>query len=311
MRDTGEAMERLSGIEFSGARLFGEPMARHTTLRLGGPADLLAIPEDASSLKNLLMEAGELGVPILPLGGGSNLLVTDGGIEGLVVALTELKGFSVTEEADETVLLYAEAGMTLQKIIGLSREHGWCGAEGLAGIPGSLGGAIKGNAGSFGYEIGSAVESLAVLDQSGTISILGAKECGFAYRHSRIDDSLVILSAHLRFLRDDPGEVALRIDRCRQEKRRRQPVGEWSAGCVFKNPEGIAAGKLIDEAGCKGMTRGGIVVSPLHANFFVNRGSATAEDFLWLIDAVQERVLKSIGIGLELEIRIVGRTCCL
>lgn len=292
---------------FSGTVLFNEPMKKHTTLRIGGIADVYAVPKDIIALKHLLLISDSNGIQVTPVGSGSNLLVTDKGIEGVVVSLASFDRIQVIEDADSRVRLFVEAGIPLQRLINLSREEGYKGIEGLAGIPGSVSGAVKGNAGSFGYEAGAVTESVALINSKGDISVVEAKDLDFRYRSSNIPDGSIILSANMSFGKDNAQDVAFRINGFLQVKLKSQPISEHSAGCVFKNPEGVSAGRLIDDAGCKGMRRGDIEVSSLHANFFVNKGNGKASDFLALMEDVKVRVLNLSGIELRTEIRIVGR----
>ena len=292
---------------FAGDLLANEPMKRHTTLRIGGPADVYAAPADMVSLKNLLDSLREEDVPAMPLGGGSNLLVSDEGIEGAVISTASLNNIEVIEEDDLHARLFAEAGVPLGRLLNLTKQRGWKGMEGLAGIPGFLGGAVRGNAGSFGYEIEDVIESVTAIDGNGNILFLRKEDLGFGYRASTVPDGVVIVSVNLRFQKDDGQEVANRVNGFLREKLARQPVSQFSAGCVFRNPRGFHAGMLIDQAGCKGMRRGDIEVSGLHANFFVNRGNGSSADFAALMEEVRERVLKSSGVELEPEIRFAGR----
>ncbi|HXX80493.1 MAG TPA: UDP-N-acetylmuramate dehydrogenase [Thermodesulfovibrionales bacterium] len=303
-----EKIRGVFGGDGSTGELFvNEPMKGHTTLRIGGPADLYVIPRNLVSMRNLMRTLKDEHIPFMPLGGGSNVVISDGGVEGAVIATTSFHHIELIEDHGDEIRLFAEAGATLQKLVNFCKAKGCTGMEGLAGIPGSVGGAIAGNSGSFGYEIGRVVESVTVIGREGKIMSLEDRSLSFAYRSSGIPDNMIILSAIMRLKADDPHDVARRVERFLQEKRHTQPVSQWSAGCVFKNPPQAAAGKLMDEAGCKGMVKGDIEVSTLHANFFVNKGSGRAADFLALMDEVRERVLKSSGIELEPEIRIVGR----
>jgi len=303
--------ELLRGIlgedTFKGTVLYEEPMRDHTTLRIGGPADAFAVPGDVVSLRNLLVRAGERNVPVTPLGGGSNLLVDDGGIEGIVVSTAFINRILLIEEKEEEVRLFVEAGTPLQGLVALSKEKGYTGVEGLTGIPGSLGGALRGNAGSFGYEIGKVIETVGIMTSYGKVSMLDARNLSIGYRRINLPEDCIILSANVRLKREDAAEVSKRASAFLAEKKGKQPITEWSAGCVFRNPDGDHAGRLIDEASCKGMRRGDIEVSAIHANFFINRGNGLASDFLALMDVVRDRVLKTFGVVLEPEIRIVGR----
>ena len=303
--------ERIRGIFGEGGSagdLFvNEPMKGHTTLRIGGSADLYVIPRNLVSMRNLMVTLKDEHIPVMPLGGGSNVLISDEGVEGAVIATVSFHDIEVIEDYGDEVRLFAEAGTPLQKLVNFCRGRGYKGLEGLAGIPGSVGGAVAGNSGSFGYEIGQKVESVTVIGREGKIVSIEGKSLSFTYRSSGIPDSTIVLSAILRLGKDDPHDVAKRVEGFLREKTNAQPISQWSAGCVFKNPPQAHAGRLMDEAGCKGMVRGDIEVSALHANFFVNKGSGKASDFLALMDDVRERVLKAFAIALEPEIRIVGR----
>jgi len=303
--------ERIRGIfgeDGSAGDLFvNEPMKGHTTLRIGGPADLYVIPRNLVSMRNLMVTLKHEHIPVMPLGGGSNVVISDEGVEGAVIATVSFHHIEVIEDNGDEVRLFAEAGTPLQKLVNFCKGKGYKGMEGLVGIPGSAGGAIAGNAGSFGYEIGQVVESVTVIGREGKIVNIEGKSLSFGYRSSGIPEGTIVLSAIMRLGRDDPHDVAKRVEGFLKEKINTQPISEWSAGCVFKNPPQAHAGRLMDEAGCKGMARGDIQVSTLHANFFVNRGSGKASDFLALMDDVRERVLKSCAIELEPEIRIMGR----
>jgi UDP-N-acetylmuramate dehydrogenase len=303
-----ERIRALFGEEGSAGELFvNEPMKGHTTLRIGGPADLYLIPGNLVSLRNLMVALKDEHIPVMPLGGGSNVLISDEGVEGAVIATVSFHHIELIEDYGDGVRLFAEAGTPLQKLVNFSKGKGYKGIEGLAGIPGSLGGAITGNSGSFGYETGQVVEAVAVIGREGKIRSIEGKSLSFAYRSSGIPGDAIVLSAILRLSKDDPHEVAKRVEGFLREKMNTQPIAEWSAGCVFKNPPQTHAGRLMDEAGCKGMRRGDIEVSTRHANFFVNKGSGKASDFLALMEDVRERVLKSFAIALEPEIRIMGR----
>jgi UDP-N-acetylmuramate dehydrogenase len=299
--------EIVSPDAFSGEVRFMEPMKNYTSLRMGGPADIFASPEDVVSLKNMLSALKEKGIPFMPVGGGTNLLVRDGGIDGVVVSLRDFRRIEVIRDEKDNVMLFVEAGLPLQKLVSFAKENGYSGIEGLIGIPGSLGGAVSGNAGAFSYEIKDVLVSVTLMHRDGNLDKVDACDLGLGYRSSRIPEGSVILSAIIGLKKDIKEDVSKRMEDFLKEKRERQPIGELSAGCVFKNPEGAYAGKLIDEAGCKGMKVGDVEVSNVHANFFINKGDATASDFIKLMDNVREKVIGIFSIELEPEIRIVGR----
>lgn len=299
--------EIVGGGTFRGDILFEEPMKDHTTLRIGGPTDIYAVPKDQDSLANLLGIFEDGHVPVIPLGGGSNILVPDGGLGGAVVSTAFFDHFEVREDRGDEVKLSVESGTPLKRLVLFSLDRGYAGIEGLAGIPGFLGGAVWGNAGSFGFEVGDVVESVTVMDMRGKTHNLTRGDLDFTYRSSRIPDGTIILNAVMKLMKDDPTAVATKVHDFFHEKKKRQPISGFSAGCVFKNPIGMHAGRLIDDAGCIGMRRGDIEVSGLHANFFINRGGGTASDFLALMEDVKDRVMKLFSLELEPEIKIVGK----
>jgi UDP-N-acetylmuramate dehydrogenase len=281
---------------------FNEPMSVHTSLRIGGPADVAIFP-DISSVSELIKILKAEKIPYIVIGGGTNILVKDSGIDGAVIFTLKINNITLNTERST---LNAEAGCSLPKVINVEIEHGLAGMEGLAGIPGSIGGAIAGNAGSFGCEIKDVVKSVNLLMPDGNIKELSVNDINFLYRNADIPAGSIILSAVLSLKKDEPFEIKKRVMEFINEKKSRQPVSKSSAGCVFKNAEGVSAGRLIDEAGCKGMKIGGIEVSRVHANFFINTGKGTADDFLKLMDIVSKKVKDKFGIILEPEIRIIG-----
>ncbi len=292
---------------YRGDSRFGVPMKDHTSLSAGGTADVMTYPEDPVSLTNLMVVLKYEAAPIFPVGGGTNILVREGGIEGVVISLRAFTRIEVLQEYGEVVELFVEAGAPLQKLVNFCKGKGYSGIEGLTGIPGTVGGAICGNSGSFGCEVKDVVASVVIIDSDGRLDRHDAADLGFRYRGSDIFPGNIVLSANLRLRKDDPEAVAARTDGFFSEKKRTQPISEKSAGCVFRNPEGASAGRLIDEAGCKGMRRGGMEVSSVHANFFVNAGGGTASDFIVLMEDVAAEVQKKFSVVLEPEIKIVGR----
>jgi UDP-N-acetylmuramate dehydrogenase len=303
-----EGLEEIfSEISFKGDMRFVEPMMKHTSLRIGGPADVFAIPQDIPSLKNMLIILKRQGIPFLPLGSGTNVLIRDEGIEGVVISLMYFRKIEIISEDERNVNVYVEAGTPLQRLVQFSKEKGYSGIEGLAGIPGSVGGAICGNAGAFGYEIKDVLSFVLMMDAEGYIKKLKAEDIEFGYRRSSIPLDELLFSAEIVLKKDEKENVSSRIENFLKMKWESQPISEPSAGCVFKNLSGLSAGRLIDEAGCKGMRVGDVEVSRVHANFFVNKGKARASDFIKLMENVKSRVKETSGIELEPEIRIVGR----
>lgn len=295
------AKEAVIRASITGRALFDEPMSRHTSLRIGGPADALAFPDDVESLSALLVSAFELGVRTIAIGKGTNMLVPDEGIRGVAVSLTGMKEIKSAAEG----IIEASAGASLQAVVNESIALGFEGIECLSGIPGTLGGAIAGNAGAFGQEIGGAIESATLVCADGKAIKITASELGLSYRSSSIPSGCVIASAKLRFRPGDSKELKEKAGECLRKKKASQPLAELSAGCAFKNPEGGFAGKLIDECGLKGFAVGGARVSKMHANFIINSGGATSEDYMRLMDEIRNAVFKRAGIRLEPEIRII------
>lgn len=291
----------------SGEIMMDEALSKHTSLKIGGPVSMLVFPEDPMSLKNILTAAAEEGVPVFVIGAGTNLLVKDGGVDGIAVSLDSFNQISVMEGTDDSVTIFVGAGVSLGKLINFTKEKGYSGIEALAGIPGSFGGAVFMNAGSFGVEIKDVIDSIAIMNRYGKIAILKMENLRFSYRNSNLPEGLAILSANIKLRKADVEEVQSRVSDCLQKKRLSQPLGEPSAGCVFKNPEGESAGELIDTAGCKGMRSGDVEVSGLHANYLINIGSATSKDFIELMDMVRDKVQEHSGITLEPEIKIIGK----
>ncbi len=305
--DGRELKDILSGSFFEGELRFTEPMSRHTSLKIGGPADIYAAPQDIPSLINLLLNLKKNRLPVFAIGGGTNILVRDGGIEGAVVSLRSFKKIKTIKEEDGHMLVDVEPGVMLQKLLHFAKENGYAGIEGFAGIPGTVGGAIFGNSGAFGYEIKDVLNSVQLIDKEGNTKRVQSGAIPFGYRSSGIPPGRLIVGSEIKLKRDKKEEIAGRADNFLKIKRERQPLREPSAGCVFKNPEGASAGKLIEEAECKGLRVGDVEVSGVHANFFVNRGRAKASDFIKLMQVVSYRVKKNSGAVLEPEIRIVGR----
>lgn len=321
-----KAVKDILGKElFRGEIKFNEPMSNYTSLKIGGPVDIMAFPEDPLSLKNILIAAKSDEIPVFVFGSGTNLLVRDKGMEGIAVSLksfrnikplqkTSRSGFRLepdlpehSAKSDDSTVLFVEAGVSLGGLIRFVQKNGFSGIEALAGIPGSFGGAVYMNAGSFGTEIKDVTVSVSLMRSDGSIVNLKRDEIEFSYRCSNIPDDALILSSIIKLNKDSPENISKRTKQFLNKKRQTQPLGELSAGCIFKNPEGDSAGKLIDESGCKGMRVGDSEVSAVHANFFINKGRATCREFVDLIDTVREKVKKIGGVTLEPEIKIIGR----
>ena len=279
-----------------------EPLARKTTLRVGGPADLYVEPASEADLVAVLKFCRGRNLPFFVLGRGSNLLVKDAGFRGVVISLAQ-PFFSRVEIEGER--LKCGAGARLKAVAVEAKRNGLSGLEFLEGIPGSLGGALRMNAGAMGGATFDVVESVRLMDWSGNVSEQSPKELGVNYRSCTALKTHIALSA---VLRGRPGQRAA-IERCMNEfsqKRWKSQPAAPSAGCMFKNPVTIPAGKLIDELGLKGTRVGGAVVSAEHGNFLVNDGTATARDVLDLIELIRRKATAEHGIELETEVEIIG-----
>ena len=294
-----DLIKRLpEGIKY----LENEPMSRHTTFRTGGPADLMLLPSSLSELRETLAALRAEGVRPFILGNGSNLLVSDKGIRGIVVKLGE--GLDEISAQGETVV--CGAGAFLTRLCVFAAENSLSGAEALYGIPGSVGGAVYMNAGAYGSEIKDILVSADYIDADGETGTLEGVE-GYGYRRSPFTDSdRIITAAVFAFSNGDRAEIEAKMAEIKARRSDKQPLNYPSAGSVFKRPEGYYAAALIDRAGLKGTTVGGARVSEKHAGFIVNVGGATTADITRLIEIVKERVFKDSGVELETEVRFVG-----
>ena len=273
-----------------------------TTLRVGGQADYFAEPTNEDQVALLLREAKEAGVPVLLMGNGSNLLVRDGGFRGLVIRLG--KSFSRIERRENC--LYAQAGALLSVLSRQAQENGLTGLEFAQGIPGSVGGGVYMNAGAYGGELSKTVAFVRVLDGE-TVRDIPGSEMNFSYRHSRaMEKAWLILGAQFCLTPGDPDGIEAAMRDYAARRREKQPLEYPSAGSFFKRPAGHFAGALIEGAGLKGLSVGGAQVSEKHAGFLINKGGATAADFLSLMEQVQTRVMEKYSVQLEPEVRIAG-----
>lgn len=283
---------------------FDCPMAEHTTFRIGGPADCLINPTKKEQLLSVLRYAKERGIPVTVLGNCSNVLVCDGGIDGITIMVNS--GMS-RAEVDKTTVR-AEAGITMSSLAQVCTRASLTGFEFASGIPGCLGGGIYMNAGAYNGEIGNITKSVDILDEDLNFVTLTREQMQFSYRHTALSDrSVVVLGATLELKKGCSTEIAALVADYSRRRRDRQPLTYPSAGSTFKRPEGAFAAALIDQAGLKGATVGGAQVSQKHAGFFINIGGATANDVLALIKHVQDVVFEKNGIMLEPEIKIIGR----
>lgn len=284
-----------------GKLLFNEPMARHTSLKVGGPADCLAFPADRGDLLVLLSFLSSNRVPCMVMGGGYNMLVRDGGIRGVVVSLREMARLEVRSSGE----VYAEAGVENRRLVQFAMDQGLGGLEFLVGIPGKLGGALAMNAGAAGQTISDGLENLETV-RDGELVTSRKEELEFGYRFLKLTQGEMILAASFRLGVESRGMIEERMKAFLEQRRATQKVGFPNAGSFFRNPPEKAAWELIDEAGLRGYRIGGAQVSEVHTNFLINRGGAKAADFLKLAEHVKEEVKRKTGITLEEEVRIAG-----
>ncbi|HAK58545.1 MAG TPA: UDP-N-acetylenolpyruvoylglucosamine reductase [Lachnospiraceae bacterium] len=306
-------------------KLEQEPMSRHTTFRVGGPARYYLIPESREDVGAALGFARERELPFTVIGNGSNLLVSDAGFDGVVIeigdSLSELTyqpaGMGVADAVDDSavsepgdadsVIVSADAGLRLTTMAKRLADMSLAGFEFAAGIPGTVGGAITMNAGAYDGEIKDSLVSVTVMDTDGQIKDIKADDLQLSYRHSVLQDSAyTVLSGTFCFNRGDADEIRGRIRELNERRREKQPLDYPSAGSTFKRPEGYFAGKLIQDAGLRGYSIGDAQVSEKHCGFIINRGAAAAMDIYRLIEYVREEVKTRFGVELVPEVRLVG-----
>jgi UDP-N-acetylmuramate dehydrogenase len=279
------------------------PLAPFTTFRVGGPAAILLEPEAEADLLALARAVGETAVPVIVLGKGSNVLVSDGGFPGIVVRLGRAYRWAEVDGSR----LRAGGAMPFPALAGVALSNGLAGLEFAVAIPGSVGGAVRMNAGAHGAELSDVLEWIDVfVPAEGAPRRVPAGEAGLAYRRSALPAGAVVTGAAVRLASDDPRSIRSRMDAAREQRRRTQPLAEANCGSVFTNPPGDHAGRLIDAAGGKGLSVGGAQVSTKHANFIVTEQGARAADVLELIRAVQELVEARSGVRLQPEVHLVG-----
>ncbi len=283
--------------------LINEPMSKHTTFKIGGPADAYIEPVMAD-IEGILKHLDSLQVPFTVIGNGSNLLVSDDGIEGVVISLGK-KAANISVQGDYII---ADAGALLSKVANTAASAGLTGLEFASGIPGSIGGAVFMNAGAYGGEMKDIIQTVQVLTKDFNLREMSVEDLDLSYRHSALmNDGGYVLQAKLKLEPGDISEIKTRIDEIREQRTTKQPLNYPSAGSTFKRPEGYFAGKLIDDAGLRGYSVGGAQVSEKHCGFVINKENATAADVLQLMKNVDEKVYNEFGVHLEPEVRIIGR----
>ena len=276
-----------------------EPLAKYTTFKIGGPADFFVEVEEEEKLPKLIKLLKELKLPYFILGGGSNLLVADEGFRGVAIKISNIK-YKISNRR-----IVVGAGVSLGRLVELASKNSLAGLEFAAGIPGTVGGAVRGNAGAWGQAIGDRVKRVKILTPRGEIKWIKASDCHFSYRQSRFKKTKeIILEVELELEKGNKKEIQEKISQ-NLAKRATQPK-EPSAGCIFVNPKPFAAGELIDKCGLKGKRIGDAQISPKHANFIVNLGKARAAEVIKLIKLIKEKVKEKFGVELEEEISLLG-----
>jgi len=302
MRNGSAALARAVGDAVAGRVRADEPLARHTSFRIGGPADVLVTPDTAQELAAVVRAAGEAGAPLVVLGGGSNMLVGDGGIRGVVVKL----GRGFRRVVWNAPCVEAGAAVQLGRLARDAAARGLAGLEYAEGIPGTVGGALFMNAGAYGGEVSETVDEVEGVDPSGVVRRVVRAALDFTYRRTALPAGFVVTAVRFRLRPEASDAVQARLADARGRRTASQPHGWANAGSVFKNPPGDYAGRLVELAGLKGTRVGGARISEQHGNFIVNEGAARATDVQALIQEAQRVVWERSGVWLEPEVRLVG-----
>ena len=291
----------------SGKIMFDEPMSRHTSIGVGGIADAIVWPERSEELSRIINFLWHSQIPFIPVGNGTNLIVKDGGYKGTVISMQGLNNVSLTERGTKEVLIHAGAGVTLSEIVLQSEKSVLSGMEFCAGIPGSVGGAVRMNAGAWGKEIKDVVETVESMIISGEILSSKRDDLKFEYRNLDISEGTIIIGASFLLTRGIEEQIHARINEIIGKRKNKHPLEYRNAGSIFKNPKrGIPAGQIIDEMGLKGIRIGDAKISEKHGNFIVNLGNAKASDIIALIDMIKTKANEERGIKLQTEVKIVG-----
>ncbi|WP_082925485.1 UDP-N-acetylmuramate dehydrogenase [Erythrobacter neustonensis] len=281
----------------------GAPLAPYTWFKTGGPADWLFEPADIDDLEAFLARL-DPAVPVMALGLGSNMIVRDGGVPGVVVRLG--KAFAKVEHSGELELTCG-GGASGILVASTARDLGIAGLEFLRGIPGTVGGFVRMNGGAYGREVADVLRDCAVILHDGSFVTLSAAELEYSYRHSALPEGAIVVSARFRGHPGEPSEIGAEMDRIAAAREASQPLRTKTGGSTFKNPQGHKAWELVDRAGCRGLQQGGAQVSEKHTNFLINTGTATSADIEGLGEMVRDKVYAQTGVSLEWEIQRVGR----
>lgn len=302
MKEIAEKLEKIIDKK----NIFeNEPMKKHTSFKIGGVADYYVKVKTQDELKSVLRLAKEENIPYYIVGNGTNLLVRDGGFRGIIIKL-EMQKY-VIEKYENYAYIIAEAGVSLPLLSRVAMENGFSGIEGLAGVPGTLGGAVRMNAGAYGCEIKDVVISSKCMDKNGDICEFDFDNHEFSYRRSVFEQNeMIILETKMKFEYGKKEEIEQKIQEYMKSRKEKQPLEYPNAGSIFKRIENVITAKLIDECGLKGYSVGDAEVSKKHAGFIVNKENATAEDVLELIEYVKSKVKEKFDIDLELEVLVIG-----
>ena len=302
-----EIVKKLIDINGEKKVAESEPMSRHTTFRIGGPAKVFVSPDNIEKIIKTIELLKNEKCDYFILGNGSNLLVADEGYDGIVVSTESLKDLNIEREDGDETYIYAEAGVMLSREAVLALESSLTGFEFAGGIPGTVGGAVSMNAGAYGREIKDVIVSADVLMSDGTVVKLTKDELELSYRNSIVQkEKMIVLSAEFALKKGNKSEILDKMKDFSQRRRDKQPLEYASAGSTFKRPEGYFAGKLIDDAGLRGYRVGNVMVSEKHCGFVVNMGGGTCEEAKAVINHVREEVEKQFGVTLEMEVRKLG-----
>ncbi len=305
MQHATEWKKKLAELA-TGKVLFDECMDRHTSIGVGGRADALVFPESVAGLGSIVAFLRAEGIPVFFVGNGTNLIVRDDGFRGVIVSTKGLRAVRVEGRGEGRAAILAEAGASLAEVVALAAREALAGMEFCAGIPGSVGGGIRMNAGAYGSELKDVIESVDLLNGEGNIKSCKRQTLQFQYRDLALPEGACVAGGVFVLARGNRDAVEGRIREILRTRSGKHPLQYRNAGSIFKNPKGMPAGKIIDEAGLKGARIGGAQVSEMHGNFIVNLGSATARDIIGLIEHVQQKVLETKGIALEPEVKIIG-----
>jgi UDP-N-acetylmuramate dehydrogenase len=277
-------------------------LSKTTWFGVGGEAEVLFKPQDALDLSNFIKNLTK-SIPCIVIGVGSNLLVRDGGIDGVVIRL----GRAFTEMSVEGNIVTVGAGALNYNFVNYAKGHNLSGAEFMVGVPGSIGGAIAMNCGCYGNEVADILRSAKFIDSSGDIRMLSKEEIGFKYRGNGLPKDWIVIEASFNLIDSDINVIQTKIDNITHNRQATQPIKERTGGSTFKNPDGFKAWELIDKVGMRGYKLGGAMVSEQHCNFLINTGNATAADIENLGESIRAKVLKQFGVSLEWEIKIIGK----